>query len=323
MSFKIVGTGSAVPQRIVTNDDLSQFLETSDEWIRSRTGIGERRILTTESISQLASVAAERALQDAGIDGSQVDLIIGTTSKSDYQFPSMAYIVGQHIGAKGLAFDINAVCTGFVTALDMAHAYISTGKARTVLVVSAEAMSHVVDWTDRNTCVLFGDAAGAVVLQPGDGYIASAVSGEGNPEPLYAYSNKGNSPFMEPLGPGVDNDIFCHMAGKDVFKFAVQAICSDVEGLLAQTCTNADEVDYYILHQANGRITEAARQRLNQPIEKFPSNIERFGNTSSASIPLLLDELNRAGKLAPGDTLVLSAFGAGLMSGACILEWVK
>lgn len=329
MVCKIAGTGSALPKRVVTNDDLAHLVETSDEWIASRTGIRERRILTDESIVSLAALAVERALEDAGLAAADVDLVIGATSATEYRFPQLASAAASIVGIKSVAFDIGMACTGFVAGVDLASAYIDTGRAKTVVVVAAEAMSDLVDWSDRSTCVLFGDGAGAVVMTRGEGFIASHFIGDPNPGPLFSPSPLGNSPFRTG-----QEAVMCHapidrvsphlvMEGQEVFKFAVTTIVSDITEVLEKANLPIDQVDHFVLHQANMRIVESARTKLDQPIEKFPTNIERTGNTSAASVPILLDELNRAGALTRGDLIVMAAFGAGLQSGAVLMEWTK
>lgn len=329
MSFNIVGTGSALPKRIVTNDELSTFLETNDEWISDRTGIRERRVVTDESISELAAQAARNALEaataNAGIGLDDVDMIIATTSVYDYRFPSLAYRVHELLGAPEMpAFDVNAVCTGFVTALEMADTYIRANKANTILIVSAEEMSRVMDWADRNTCVLFGDGAGSVVVtrapEGAGGYLGGLVSGTGSAAPLYSMSPLGNSPWNT---ADASQSPYTQMIGRDVFKFAVNAIVRSIEQVLEITGKTPEDVDHYLLHQANKRIIAAAATRFGTSEDRVPTNIESYGNTSSASLPLLLDEQVRAGLIPDGDICVFSAFGAGLMSGACVLQFNK
>ncbi len=316
MAFSILGTGSAVPSKVVTNSELSIFLETDDEWISSRTGISERRVLTSESLTDLAAKAAERALESANIAASELDFILCPTLRGDQLFPSLSSRVSGRIGASCPALDINAACSGFVFALDVARAYFAAGQARHMLIVCAEAMSRLTDWTDRSTTVLFGDAAGAVVLGPGEGPLALRLTTSCNEEWLVSDVPSGNSPFA-PYSPGT----FLRMNGREVFKFAVSAIDKDVRLLCEQAGISPEDVDYYLLHQANLRIIEAARSRLALPPERFPTNIQHYGNTSSASIPLLLDEQVRAGNMQKGQLLFLSAFGAGLSTGSCLLRW--
>jgi len=318
MSCKIAGTGSAVPELVVSNDDLAGLVETDDEWIVSRTGIQERHVLSGESLTELALSASRRALEAAGVEARKLDLIIGATMKHDYQAPSLACVVQAGLGAPGArAFDVNFGCTGFIGALDVAAQYFETGRVqRAALIICAEALSRCVDWTDRATCVLFGDGAAAVVLTPGIGLASITLHAQGDPGPLFAKAPAGNSPYDQAV---VEHPYF-EMNGREVFKFAVTSMCADLEEALTLAGISADEVDYFLVHQANKRIIEAARQRFGAPAEKFPTNIERYGNTSAASIPLLLDELVRAGKIVPGMTLACAAFGTGLVSGAAVLR---
>ncbi len=319
MSCKIAGTGSAVPELVVTNDDLARLVETDDEWIVSRTGIRERHVLSGETLTELAVAASRRALAAAGVAPGELDLIVGATMKHDYQAPSLACVVQAGLGCGGArAFDLNFGCAGFIGALDVAAQYFETGRVRrAALIICAEALSRCVDWTDRATCVLFGDGAAAVVLTPGEGLVSITLRSLGDPGPLYAPAPSGNSPFDLRV---VDHPYF-EMNGREVFKFAVTSMCADLEEALALAGVGADEVDLFLVHQANKRIIEAARQRFGAPEEKFPTNIDRYGNTSAASIPLLLDELVRAGKISPGMTLACAAFGTGLVSGAAVLYW--
>lgn len=315
----MVGTGSALPALEVPNQALEAFLDTSDEWITSRTGIGSRRVLSGETLTDLAVLAAQRALADAGLAGSQLDLILGVTVQGDEITPAMACRVQGALGAACPCMDVNAACTGFLYALDVAQAYLDAGKARRILIVCAEAMSRLCDWTDRSTCVLFGDGAGAVVVDGEQGMLAIRLGVQEAGDTLFIQGQPSPTPFApaSPIAPGV------HMAGQEVFRFAVSRATEDISRLALEAGVALEEIRWFLLHQANRRILESVRQRLGQGEEKFPSNIGRTGNTSSASIPLLLDELNRSGKLKENDLLVMSAFGAGLSTGACLLRWRK
>lgn len=315
--MRILGTGSALPERAVTNDELTGFLNTSDEWIRTRTGIRERRVMTDESLSELGGLAATRALQDADIVPEQLDMILCTTVQGETVTPALACQIQKELGACCPCLDVNGACAGFVYALDVAHAYISSGKMKRILIVSAEELTRLCDWGDRASCVLFGDGAGAVVVGEGEGMLTSRLTTRSDTEVLCAYPMPGNNPFrtakhdFEPL----------HMLGQEVYRFAVSASSEDILVCARQAGLELEEIDYFILHQANQRILDAVRRRLKVPEERFPHNIERTGNTSSASIPILLDELNRAGLLTDGQIIAMSAFGAGLSTGACILRW--
>lgn len=304
---------------VVTNQDLAKFLDTSDEWISTRTGIRERRALSTESLDMLASEAAKAALDCAGLTAKDLDFILCSTVQGQWVTPALSCVVQRDLGAACPALDVNGACAGFVYALDLADAYLKAGKARRILIVCAEAMSRIVDWTRREASVLFGDGAGAAVVDGGEGLLATRLTTRGESMPLYVRASTGNSPFE--ANPTQQD--FLHMAGQEVYRFAVSACVEDLRAILSQAGITEGEVDYFLLHQANFRILEAVRARMEQPPEKFPHNLERYGNTSSATIPILLDELNRAGVLKPAQTLALSAFGAGLVTGACLIRWDK
>jgi 3-oxoacyl-[acyl-carrier-protein] synthase-3 len=302
---------------VVTNQDLTKFLDTSDEWISTRTGIRERRVLSTESLDCLASKAAKSALDCAGLTAKDIDFILCSTVQGEWVTPALSCAVQRDLGAACPALDINGACAGFVYALDVADAFLKSGKAGRVLIVCAEAMTRIVDWMRREECVLFGDGAGAVVVDGGEGLLAMRLTTRGDSKVLYMRASTGNSPFeTHPIAQD-----FLHMAGQEVYRFAVSACMEDLRTILAQAGITEGEVDYFLLHQANFRILEAVRARMEQPPEKFPHNLERYGNTSSATIPILLNELNRAGALTAGHTLALSAFGAGLVTGACLIRW--
>ena len=320
MTTRIVGTGAYVPEQIATNDDLARIVETNDEWIRSRTGIGERRIATTETNSYMAAQAAKQALDQAGIAPEDVDLILLATSSPDYCFPNGACEIQEQIGAVNAAgYDISAACTGFVFALNTAHAFIQAGIYRTALVVGADVLSKLLDWTDRGTCVLFGDGAGAVVVQAADrGVIGGKMHSDGTKGGVLTCGSRTNGNFLLGKKPELG---YMTMDGQEVFKFAVKKVPEIIKELLEENRTSLQEIRYFVLHQANYRIIESVAKRLKADISKFPANMERYGNTSGGSIPLLLDETNRKGMLAPGDKIVLSGFGAGLTWGATLVEW--
>ena len=320
MTTRIVGTGAYVPEQIATNDDLARIVETNDEWIRSRTGIGERRIATTETNSYMAAQAAKQALDQAGIAPEDVDLILLATSSPDYCFPNGACEIQEQIGAVNAAgYDISAACTGFVFALNTAHAFIQAGIYRTALVIGSDVLSKLLDWTDRGTCVLFGDGAGAVVVQAADrGVIGVKMHSDGTKGGVLTCGSRTNGNFLLGKKPELG---YMTMDGQEVFKFAVKKVPEIIKELLEENRTSLEEIRYCVLHQANYRIIESVAKRLKADISKFPANMERYGNTSGGSIPLLLDEMNRKGMLAPGDKIVLSGFGAGLTWGATLVEW--
>ena len=317
--MRILGTGSALPALSVPNAALEQFLDTSDEWIQTRTGIQRRHILSEETLTDLAISAAQRALIDAQMEGSELDLILGTTCRGEQIAPAIACLVQKAIGANCPCMDLNAACTGFLYALDVASAYLESGKAKKILILSAEGMSRLCDWRDRATSVLFGDGAGAVVIDGQDGLLSIRLSVAEDKDMLYIQPAPGNCPFTKPslIPPGV------HMAGQEVFRFAVSHATEDIGKAAQEAGVDLSNIQWFLLHQANHRILESVRQRLNQPEEKFPNNIHRVGNTSSATIPILLDEMNKEGRLSNGDLIAMCAFGAGLSTGACILRWHK
>ncbi|MDR1664343.1 MAG: ketoacyl-ACP synthase III [Clostridiales bacterium] len=317
MSLKIIGTGKALPERTVTNDELAGMVDTNDEWIISKTGIKERRVCTWETAASLAEQAGRRAVERAGLALSEIDMLICATVSGDYVTPSLACCVLERLGVSCPAFDISAACPGFVYALDAADAYITSGKAKNILIVAAERMSRNLDWNDRATCILMGDGAGACVVTAGNALKYSRLWAAGEAGMLYVDSGTGNSPFADAPSPRG----YIHMQGQQVFKFAVRAVESEIRLALEKLNMNAEAVDYFVLHQANKRIIDSARLKLKQPEAKFPVNIDRYGNLSAASIPVLLDEMLAEGKIAPGTALVLMAFGGGPTAGISVLVW--
>ena len=315
--FKILGTGHALPEKIIKNDELAQMVDTSDEWIFSRTGIKERRVLSDESLVDISVKASRLALENAGIKISEIDLIIFSTVFPDFSSPSMACLTALELDATCPAFDINCACTGFLYALDTAAAYFAAKKVKKVLIICGEQMSRVIDWTDRATCVLFGDAAGAVVLGEGDGLLSSIITCKPNDQFIRVPNAQGTSPFITKQF----EKPFVKMNGQEVYKFAVTAACNDISLVTKQAELKLSDINYVILHQANMRIIDAAISMLKIPKEKFLNCIESTGNTSSATIPVVLDEANRARKFKKGDIIALSAFGAGLTTGAAIIKW--
>lgn len=314
--MKILGTGSAVPQMVVTNDDLSKMMDTSDEWIRTRTGIQSRRVLSSESITDLAVEAAKNSLENAGLKGSDIDYILCHNMVGDTITPSMAALINKEIEAGCPTIDLNAACTGFIYALDLAEGLIKAGKAKHVLIVCAEQLSYFIDWSRRETCVLFGDAAGAAVVGEGGEDCQIKLSTKYT-DALYCKRSYPGTPFRK------DQEVYPYleMRGRDVFKLAVLNSADDIKTVVEKGGKNLEDISYYLLHQANVRILDAIRNEFNLEEDKFPHNIANHGNTSAASIPLLLDELNRKGTFKEGDYLVLSAFGAGFTSGACLIRW--
>ncbi|MCI8385084.1 MAG: ketoacyl-ACP synthase III [Acutalibacter sp.] len=320
MSFCVLGTGGFLPERVITNDELSTMVETSDAWITQRVGVKERHVCTTESNTDMAVQAARRALEAANLSPQELDLIIGTSVSADSISPGMASMVQNRLGAQCPAFDINAACPGFIFGLEIAAGFFARGTVKKALVVSSERMSGLLDWSDRSTCCIFGDGAGAAVLGEGDGYLASELHTQGGDDVINIPVAWNNSPFYQ-----VQQDTACvHMKGQETYKFAVTSMVSDIRSVLEQADITGEQVKAVIPHQANLRIINEARRRLPEiPKERFLVNIERVGNTSSASEPILLDEAARSGLLQPGDYVVLSAFGGGLSSAACVLKWHK
>ncbi|WP_099467530.1 beta-ketoacyl-ACP synthase III [Konateibacter massiliensis] len=319
MAARIIGTGRALPEHVVTNDFLSTIVDTNDEWIRERTGIRERRIAREETTSSLAANAAKNALENAGITNLEVDLIIVATFTPDNYMPSTACMVQQEIGAvNAVCFDINAACTGFLYALSSAYAYIQSGMCKHALVIGAETISKVIDWTDRGTCILFGDGAGAVVLEEDKTGKMTFVQGSDGSrgEVLTCKGRNANNLFTAKE----EEETAIYMEGQEVFKFAVKKVPECIEQLMEQTNSDYTDIKYFCLHQANKRIISSVAKRLKQPEDKFPVNLDKYGNTSAASIPILLDELYRSGQIEKGDKIIVSGFGGGLTWGAALIE---
>ena len=339
MIGRVCGTGSYLPIRTVSNDELSHVMETSDEWIRERTGIRFRHVALEETTSDMAAEAAARALKNGEVNADEIELILTATSSSDVIYPSAACIVQKRIGAQNaLAFDLNGACSGFVIAFNTAQAYIRAGIYKTILVVGAESMSRLVDWSDRSTSVLFGDGAGALILkaEEGDHYWQTGHSDgtkdfvltlrskslfeeqDDNPKDVLSKSDEGSSVEEHDDVSKNAEDIsrkkkshktgIC-MDGQEVFKFAVRKVLKIAD------------IDFFILHQANERIVKAAAKKLKVDMSRFPINMENYANTSAASIPILLDELVQTGRLRKGQKILLAGFGAGLTWAGSILEW--
>ena len=319
---RIAGTGSYLPEKVLTNDDLAKFVDTSDEWIASRTGIRERHVAAEgETTGDLGYQAAMRALEAAGVDAKELDLIVVGTTTPDLIFPSTACLIQHRIGADGCpAFDVNAACSGFVYALTVADKFIRSGAAKTALVIGAETLTRMVDWSDRTTCVLFGDGAGAVVLKADTetGILSTHMHADGGKKEL----------LWNPVGvsvgfkPGEDNaGVRINMSGNDVFKYAVKALDSVVEETLQANGLDRHAIDWLIPHQANLRIIEATAKRLDMPMERVIVTVDKHGNTSSGSVPLALDEAVRSGKVQRGQLVLLEAFGGGFTWGSALLRY--
>lgn len=331
MNTRIIGTGYSLPAYVADNDYLATLVETSDEWIVERTGIRTRHLVKEETTTSMAADAAKKALAGSGLSAEEIDLIIVATISGDTETPSTACRVQAELGAnRAVAFDINAACSGFLYAMHVAEAFIRSGIYRNALLIGAETLSKIVDWTDRSTCVLFGDGAGAAVLQGVEqsgtdshgmecgGILSQSVGSNGSKWEVLACEGRSNANPLcqETKAPG-----YLAMDGQEVFKFAVKTVPMCVEDALAKANVSADEVKYFVLHQANSRIIQSVAKRLRQREEKFPMNLNECGNTSAASLPILLAQLDEQGKLQRGDKLVLSGFGAGLTWGACVIEW--
>ena len=318
INARIAGTGSYLPEKVLTNKDLEEMVETSDEWIRDRSGIKRRHIVAdNEMTSDLALAAARPAIDAAGISADDIDLIIVATTTPDKVFPSSACILQRKLGLKKIpAFDIQAACSGFVYALDVANRFIRTGGAENVLVIGAETMTRLIDWTDRGTCVLFGDGAGAIILQASDveGVISTHIHSDGRHEELLHVpcsavdSMKAESAFI-------------HMKGNEVFRKAVGALGLIAKETLASNNIEQDELDWLVPHQANLRIIKAAAKKLSLPMEKVIVTVDEHANTSSASIPLALDVAVRDGRIQRGELLMFEAFGAGFTWGSALLRY--
>lgn len=320
MRAKIAGIGSCVPPKVVTNNDLAEFVDTSDEWIMSRTGIAERRISDEgTATSDLARIAAERALNSAKLSARALDLIIVGTTSPDYLFPSVGCLLQDKLGAsKAAAFDVSAACSGFNYALSVAASFIENGTHKNILVVGADTLTKYLNWKDRTTCVLFGDGAGAVVLTPSrdeSGILANWLKAEGRLGKHLIMPGGGSR------DPQQNNGRFITMDGKEVFKFAVRALEESILRSLEKAGLRVEDIDLLIPHQANIRIIDHVIKKMRLPKDKVYVNLQKYGNTSAASVPLALDEALAEGKIKKGNIIVLSGFGAGLTSGANIIRW--
>jgi 3-oxoacyl-[acyl-carrier-protein] synthase-3 len=326
ISAVITGTGASLPEKILTNQDLERMVETTDEWITTRTGIRERRVAREgETMSQFAVQASVRALEMASLDPALLDLIICATVTPDMPIPATSCTIQERLKArKAAAFDLSAGCSGFVYALSIAHQFIRTGVYRNVLVIGAELLTKYLDWSDRTTCILFADGAGAVVLsatdEPGRGVLSTRIHADGSMADYITLPGGGtiHPPTAESVRAGLH---FIRMKGNETFKIAVRSIEEVCREVLDDAGVKPSEVDLFVPHQANRRIIDAVGSRLGISSDRVYLNIERTGNTSSASIPIALDEANRKGLIAPGSRVLFAAFGAGLTWGAALLRW--
>jgi 3-oxoacyl-[acyl-carrier-protein] synthase-3 len=316
----ITGLGVHVPERIVTNDELASIVETSDEWIRERTGIRERRIAAEdEALTDIALPAARAALADAGVEASEIDFLVCATVTPDMMFPTSSALLADELGMpRAAAYDLLAGCTGFVYAIAQAYAMLASGLSRRALVVGGDVLSKILDWEDRSTLVLFGDGAGAVVLEPVEhgGFLGFELGADGGGGEYLWYPGSGSRHFEDP-------DSFVKMNGREVFKFATRIMVHSAHGILDECGKTVDDIDVYIPHQANKRIIDYAADKLGIPAEKIVVNVDRFGNTSSGSIPLALADARSEGRLQDGTLVLMTGMGAGLTWGSALVEWTN
>jgi 3-oxoacyl-[acyl-carrier-protein] synthase III len=323
---RVLGTGAYAPKRILTNQDLEELVDTTDAWISERTGIKERRIAAEgEVTSDMAVIAARHALAMADTSAGELDMIIVATISADMPLPSCAVIIQAKLGAaRAFAFDVSAACSGSLYALSIADQFIQTGKARRVLVIGAELLSRLVDWSDRNTCVLFGDAAGAMVVGPANdaqrGLLSTHLHSDGTAAQILAIPGGGSKhpPSEEVLARKMDK---ITMNGREIYKFAIRALPQAIQEALDANGLSVSDIDHIVPHQANARIVESVLDKLGIPLQKCWLNLDRYGNTSSASLPISLDEANRAGRLKRGDLIAMMAIGAGMTWGSALMRW--
>ncbi len=321
----IIGTGSCLPDKIVTNQDMEKIVDTTDEWVKTRTGISERRMTDENTAtSDLATVAASRALENAGLGPEEIDLILVATVTPDVMFPSTACIVQDNIGAiNAAAFDLEVACSGFLYGLAVAENFIKTGYYRNIMVIGAEALTKIIDFTDRNTCVLFGDGAGAAIVSEvpeGYGILSTYIGADGKGGKLLTVP-AGGSRIPSSVESVLNRLHYVKMDGKEVFKFAVKIMGDAAEKALEKCGLDKEDIDFLIPHQANRRIIDASIKRLKMPNEKVYINLDKYGNMSSASVAVAIDEASRKGLLKDGDTIVLVGFGGGLTWGSAVLKW--
>lgn len=324
MTTRIIATGAYAPGQVITNNDPAKIVDTSDEWITQRTGIKERHISSGDNTSVLAINTAKQLLERAGVEAESVDLIIVASVTPDYGTPSLGCMVQKEIGAvNAVAFDVTAACSGFMFALSIADKYIRTGVYNNAIVIGAETLSKIVDWSDRSTCVLFGDGAGGAFVEKSetDGIIKEEIGTKGE---LYDILTEGYTSCSNAFNgneSGTDPLWYVNMNGREVFKFATKSVVKSVERVLASADVSPDEIAYVVPHQANVRIVEVISNKLKIPYEKFYMNMDRYGNTSSASIPMALNELNERGLVKRGDKILLTGFGGGMTWGTMLVSW--
>ena len=328
MVGRISGTGSYIPKEVWDNQVLTQLVDTSDEWIQERTGVARRHIAgKNETTAYMAAEAAKRALEDANVSAQEIDLILVATISPGRIMPSTSCEVQAMIEAKrATCFDLNAACSGFVSAFVTARTYLESKIVRYALVIGSEVLSNVVDWQDRGSCILFGDGAGAVILEASknDSWVPVLHADGRQSQALTLKSRHDANWLFEKEHPDLfKRDYFISMDGRAIFQFAVRKVPEVIDELLEKNNLKKEEIAYYLLHQANRRIVEAVAKRMDQPIEKFPMNLDEYGNTSSASIPILLDEMNQKKLLHDGDKIIIAGFGGGLTWGADVITWRK
>jgi len=318
MHVTITGLGAYAPERVVTNDELSQLVDTSDEWIMERTGIRERRIAAdSQALSDLSLPAAKQALEQAGMEGADVDLLIVATVTPDMMFPSTSALLADQLGAEdAAAYDLSAGCTGFMYAIAQAYGMVASGLSQRALVVGGDVLSRILDWSDRSTVVLFGDGAGAVVLEQSEepGFLAFELGADGAGGEHLWLPGSGSRKFDDP-------EQFVKMNGREVFKFATRVLVSSAEAVLERYGASIEDVDVYVPHQANVRIIDHATKKLGIPSERVVINVDRYGNTSSGSIPLALTEAQADGRLRAGNLVLMTGMGAGLTWGSALMRW--
>lgn len=320
MFGEIVGTGMCRPEKVLTNEDLSKLVDTSDAWIRERTGIERRHVIENDTTVSMAVKAAKQAIQNADVLPEEIDMILFSTFSSNVLLPSAACAVQKEIGAKNaVCFDLNAACSGFVFAYNTAQVYIASGVCKQVLVIGAESLSNLLDWSDRGTCILFGDGAGAVLLRESNrAKFETVMYSNGEKKDALTCESRHKRDWKDGQN---QESTYIKMDGKGVFQFAIKEVPLAMKELLKKVEIEKDKIDYFILHQANKRIIESVAKRMDEDIKKFPMNLMEYGNTSSASIPILIHELNEKGELKRGQRLIMAGFGAGLSWGATYLEW--
>lgn len=337
MFGKIIGTGAYVPERTITNDELSKFVETNNEWITERTGIHMRHIMKDETTADMAADAAQKAMEDAQIEPDEIDMIIVSSVSSNLILPNTACYVQEKIGAiNAVCFDLNTACTGFIMAYNTVQSYINAGLIETALIIGAEGLSKLVDWEDRGTCILFGDGAGAAVVRKNENAVFETVmhadGGKGNAltcNQQYAgrktifdkEKNKAEKDLKEEFYKAERKNTYIQMDGQEIFRFAIKKVPRCIGELMTKMHITEKDVDLFLLHQANGRILQAVAKKIGTSMDKVPVNITEHGNTSSACIPILLDEIKKEGRIKPGDRVVMSGFGAGLTWAAAYLQF--